>query len=396
MRVTVLLSVSALFVSSAGVLSAREADLGELADRLDAIERYDGSARYGVLLPSAADDIVYDVKLHSIKTEGDELSPCDYLIEWTLPTPSGESSGFSAYASKNHFRYRDERLQEYHYDWDSIPFVTGRGGVQRNAQFAEILPQFLASQLRTIADDQAYSYTFAPDTVYGGQRVALIDAVETRNGYTAREMQFVFDADTALPIKIELENNPGAISEQTVTIEFSNESADVVESFDEDALIDRYPDVFERYRQSNFRVENLPGTLMPTFSLPTTAGRRYTHHKGEKFVSPVIVAVLDPSVGSTEETVGALRSAVGSLPMNVDLIFAFVSNNADQIGETVSEAGVGETVLMTARSLARDCGVTSFPTLIFVDRDGMVKDTHLGFNKDLSNVVIQKAALIGR
>ena len=49
---------------------------------------------------------------------------------------------------------------------------------------------------------------------------------------------------------------------------------------------------------------------------------------------------------------------------------------------------------MSGNRFAGDCGVTGFPTLLFVDTDGVVKDVQLGFNKDIKNIVIQKMALI--
>lgn len=369
--------------------------INEIADRLDNVERYEAGASYSVLLPSASDEITYVIDLQSTKTHDDPLSACDYLIDWRLPTPSGQSSGFSAYADGSHYRYRDERLQEYHYDWDSIPFLTGRGGVQRNAQFVDILPQSIAAQLRTIATDSAYDYSMRPTSIDAKSAIA-VDAIESRDGYTARELSYIFDSESFLPIKIDMENNPGAISEQTVTIEFSPAAVEAVTVIDEPALISRYPKIFERFRQSNFRVENLPGTMLPTFSLPTIDAKRYSRQKGDPFKAPTILVMIDPTVATATQTVEAVRSAVGKLPMTVDIIWAFTSNNIDLIEPVVGSALIGETPLMTARSLARDCGVSSFPTLIFVNRDSSIKDVALGFNKDLETVVIQKAALLER
>lgn len=365
----------------------------DIVTPLESMTDFKGTVSYEVLLPAADDPIVYTVEMRSDRNPADSLSLCDYLIDWSLPTPSGVSKGFSAYFGGHHYRYRDERLQEYHMDWDSIPFTMGRGGVQRNAQFVDILPQYLARELRTIMTDSAYDYRLTPDTLFNGERVITLKARLNYKGYVSKEILYVFDRDTRLPLFAEIDNNPGAISEQTVTIRFNEMAHEPFDLTGEPALIERYPEVFEKYRESSFRVENLPGTPMPAFSAPTTTGERYTHHRGDAFRAPTIIVLLDPAVASTPAVIAALREAVASSPVAVDLVMAFISNNVDAIEQLVPEIHPGEHLLMTARALARDCGVNVYPTVIIAGRDGNVKDVVLGYNKELADIVIQKVAL---
>lgn len=70
-----------------------------------------------------------------------------------------------------------------------------------------------------------------------------------------------------------------------------------------------------------------------------------------------------------------------------------LSNNVDEIEAIVPGLRIGEHLLMSAKPLARDCGATSFPTLIICRADGTVADIVLGYNNDMTSVVIQKAAL---
>lgn len=368
--------------------------IGELIDRLGTVERYNASANYDVLLPSATDDIIYTVDLQSISTPTDTLSPCDYLIDWSFNTPSGKSSGFSAYSNASHFRYRDQRLQEYHFDWDSIPFMTRDGGVQRNAQFAELLPQYLAAQLSRISSRPEYTYNFIAERTTGGRRLVVVEAEESYQGYTARKMEYQFDAMTGMPVKIEIESNPGEISEQNVTVNFSEPRNATVERFAEDVLIDRYPEVFEKYRRSNFRAENLPGTQLTSFSSPTPTGERFTYNRGEAFPSPTVIVVLDPSVATTEATIADIRNTTAMLPYNVEIIWAFVSNNVETIENLLGESVEGEKAVMSARALTRDSGITTFPTILFVNRNGIIGDIQLGYNKTLPEIVMQKTALL--
>lgn len=368
--------------------------VGELSRRLAALEPYRSAARYGVLLPSAENEIVYDINLQSAAAS-DSLAPCDYFIEWSVGTPSGESTGFSSYSGGNHFRYADERLQEYHFGWDSIPFQQGRGSVQLNARFAELLPAFLAEQMAKIATDSAYACKLAP-AVYNGREAVRVDATEHVRGYVARQLSYLFDAVTGAPLRITMENNPGAISEQSVSVEYlPADGGTAMASFNEAALIERYPEVFERFRDGNFRLENLPGTAMPQFALPTVTGERYTHHRGDRFLHPTVIAIIDPAVASVASTVADVREAVNAMPMTADIIWVFKSRNIDTIEEIVG-CGLlqGETVLMGANAIARDCGVTAYPAFIFVAPDGIIKSVHIGANKDLRSIVMQKVALM--
>ena len=54
----------------------------------------------------------------------------------------------------------------------------------------------------------------------------------------------------------------------------------------------------------------------------------------------------------------------------------------------------GEHLLLNARSLARDCGASSLPVVIIAAPSGVVKNVLLGYNSDLSTVVLQSIALL--
>lgn len=372
----------------------RVASIDELCRCLASAGDYRASVRYGVLLPAADNEVVYDIDLQSAAA-ADTLAPCRYLISWEVDAPSGKSTGFNAYADGNHFRYSDERLQEYHIANDSTPFVSAHGGVQRNARFTELLPAFIAGTLESMINDSTYTYTFNPGAKYAGKDAVRIDAVQDIKGYTAREISYIFDAGTALPLRIAIESNPGAVSEQSITIDYSNPEGESVGDFSETTLMALYPEVFERFRSGNFRLENLPGTAMPRFSLPTLGGERVTHHRGEPFSSPTIIAVIDPDVASVSETINDVRSAVASLPFAVDVVWAVNSRHQDTVeqlfGKPTSE---GEKILLGANSIIRDCGITAFPALIFAGKDGVIKSVHIGANKNLAEIVMQKVAVM--
>ncbi len=370
--------------------------LDEAISRLERAEGFAATAEYAVTLPQAQDDIVYSVKLASEPASGDPLCEADYLISWELPTPSGLSEGFLGYFDGHHYRYRDHRLQEYHYEWDSIPFITRGGGVQRNGQFVDLLPQELGASLRRMASDSLVSLSFNPDTIVGGRSVMGLTAVQSVRGYTGRIMKLLLDRSTAMPLMIDNEFNPGQISEQLVVVKYGYPADSAVGGvpLSEEALAARYPEVFEKYRESNYSIENLRGEPLPGFSLPTPTRERYSRAKGDAFAAPTIVAILDPEAGFAAETLAALREGVGNAPRGVDLILAFVSGNPDRVRELVGEPRAGETVLLSARSLARDCGATSFPAVIVADERGRVANVILGFNNSLATDVIQSVATL--
>lgn len=377
-------------------LAASARGLADIVEALESRECFDSDVMFSVSLPQSDKDVVYNIDLRSLRAEGDKLSTCDYLIDWTLDTPSGAVKGFSAYYDGHHYRYRDNRLQEYHVEWDSIPFsqAGGRGAVHRLAQFADLLPAGIAEQLRAMERDSCYRYTITAGQSVDGIPALKLETVMTVDGVTAVERDYFFDAGSLMPLRIDTESNPGSITEQSIYVRYSYPAEPVCTPINEEALMAAYPEVFEKYRESNFRIENLAATPMPPFSLPTTTGERYTYHRGDPFRTPTLIVILDPSTGFNRQLVEAVRGAADQLPYNADVIYAFASNNVDAIEEVVPEIRPGEHLLMSAKSLARDCGAASLPVMIAVDRSGIVKNVMLGFNNDMENVVLQNMGLL--
>lgn len=370
-----------------------------IADVVAALEKtgcYEADARFNVSLPQSENDVVYNVKLSSAPAPADKLSPCSYLTEWSLDTPSGPVKGFSAYFDGHHYRYRNERLQEYHTEWDSIPFMPSgnSAGVQASAQFTDLYPAFIARELSMMEKDGRYAMSVKPDALFDGRKAVEVKAVMTVSDVTAMEKRFFFDASTMLPLRIDTESNPGQITEQSMLVTYSYPAEMHCPELSEAALTESYPEVFEKYRENNFRIENLAGTQLPTFSLPTTTGERYTYHRGDSFAAPTVIALLDPAAGFNAEIVSAVRGAVDRLPAQADVIWVFNSTNIDAIENVVREIRPGEHLLMNGKSLARDCGAASLPVVIMTDSKGKVKNVVLGFNNELGNVVLQTMALV--
>jgi len=382
-----------------GMSAKKFTSASEIADMLNRIENYSAKARFTVSMPQLAEDVVYNVNIAQKDSPEDPLGCDSYLLDWHLSSHDNDRSGFSAYFEGNHYRHSDERLQEYHLQWDSIPFMPGligsnAQGVHRTAQFYNMLPQAIAADLHRMLTDSAYTVTLHPDTLVSGMHVVGINIRMVQDGITAMEAEYLFAPRTYLPLRIHFENNPGSISEQTVYMDYLTSDTNPIDSITEPWLIERYPDVFARFRESNFSIENLPGQRLPAFALPTTTGERYTRRSSDGFRSPTIVALLDATTGFTSDVVAALRQAVDRLPYDADLIMAFTDNVADRVEAIVARPRPGEHLLTSARPLVRDCGAASLPTIILVSPNGTVQNVILGYNNDLASDVIQKMALI--
>lgn len=383
------LSLSA-FLSIIFTLSATTPKLKRYIENMCRACDYAAKVNYAVLLPQAEDPVEYFIDMQSTVVPADTLAPCRYLLSWKRGGADSDAiEGFTAYLDGAHYRYRDNRLQEYHVQWDSIPFMIKGGGVQCSAQFVDVLPQFVGRELGRLVNDTCFKYTFTPDTLYRGHNVSVLKGKLLYHGYTGKELTYIFNPATGMVSTIEYENNPGSISEQTVTISYSDPASVTFPLTCEDDLTALYPEIFEHFRESNFKVENLPGSPLPTFSAPTIAGERYTYQRGNALKKAAIIVVLDDSLTDPRLTLDAVTQAHETSPVDFTTIIAFVSNHPDKVEEIVDGYSF-DNVIIGARALARDCGVTLYPTLLYVAPSGIVKDITLGYNKDLANIVIQK------
>ncbi len=386
-----LIRYTALCTLLAVALQATASDVptpGEIAARLGGCKSFSADARFEVWLPNAGDPVEYSILLLSSDNGGaDTLSGFDYLIDWTLTRAAGESRGFSAYFGGNHYRYRDGRLQEYHYTDNPAPFAPDgdlRKGVQSQAQFVNLLPGALADELRMMESDSSYTYKVSERdgnvTIAGNQSI---------NGNEVRTFKYTFSASDGMPRRLDIDTNPGQISEQSMTVEYTYGCAQHELPHSEDALMKLYPEEFARFRQNDFRLEKLPGQSLPEFSVQAIDGGRMTHHKSDTFDAPVVLLLLDSNAGNPEAVLGAVRNSVELYPGTVQQVTAFVDNRLEDVEGVCGRPLQGERVLYGARALARDCGVTVTPTLIFVSSDGVVENYIQGMNKNLGNEVLE-------
>ncbi len=362
------------------------------AMRLYDIHDYAASVTYEVLLPSADEPVTYRLKVASTPNATDTIGHGNYLIEWSLDHDGKKSEGFTAYFDGNFFRYKDYRLQEYHAAEDMEPFAPGGDiakGIQQQTQFADVLPPHMTMALGEMLNDSSYTVTVTPDEA---KQLIIIDGVRTINGSEAMRAQYQFDRDL-LPVKYEITTNPGGMGEHVVTAVYDYSDDDMLSAPDSEAeLAERYSEIFNKYRERDFTIDNLPGRPLPAFSATTPTRERYRHTKNSGFAAPTVIALLDSGNEKTADIISQLRAGVDSAATRTDLIMAFGGNDAEEIEKVSDSLRPGEFVLMSARGLIRDCGATVLPVVMVCDRDGIVKDLIIGDNNAIADFVIKETA----
>lgn len=356
--------------------------LDALIERLDTVTGYSAAIRYSVTLPQAEDDVVYDVGI-------DQPDSGSYLIQWSVDTPSGVNEGFSAWIGDGHFyNYRNHRLREYHTEWDSVP-LTGDRAVQHTVQFAQLRPAGIARELRAMAADTA---RFRISMVSPDE----LSVIRMANGMPDAEMRWLFDPAMGMPVEFSAEYNPGALAEQLVRAVYAPCAPTVTVSLSEKWLINRYPEVFENCRQSNFAIESMPGQQLPSFSLPLTFGdSRLSHQSGAELGFPVtVIVLLDADAALTPRLVDEIRSASARVPVENQVIYAFAGRDPE-----VNRAALGgrllpgESAVNGARRLAADCGAASLPVVMVCDRHAVVRNVTVGLNNQLAADVMKMITL---
>lgn len=375
---------------------------GRLLTLISSLERmtdFQADVDLRISMTQMPEDVVYSLKLYSQGSTADSLTPCNYLIDWNFPSHNESRGGWSAYFDGNFYRMSGSRLMEYHMADDITPFVPASvglttPGIHRRAQFVELLPAFVADDIRRMLADTTVRLGFTADTLYRGEHVAMLQASTHTYGERTSRTLMTFDCESYRPLYREVENNPGSIAEQTLTATYSKTGSTLPGMLGEELLKELYPDDFENFRQSNFVITQMPGRQLPGYALKNPLGQRITYREGDTPDAVTLLALIDPSSTLTADYVKALRTAAAQAPDEVNIIWALLSTDLDMAEEIAAEATSAETILLNARSLATACGAADLPALLIVGTNGVVAHVVIGYNQDLCSDVIQQTALI--
>lgn len=375
------------------ILSNDKAQVGNLITQLAGIKNFCSDVRINVTLPITMQDISYEARVLTQPSYNDTLSPVKYLIEARDTT---DQISFFSYFDGNYYNFSGDKLREYHWTYDSIPFIEKTNGnqiiapVHRSGLFVGLIPSFLAKEINVLCKSSENKINFVEDSIISGHHSTFLKVYEYIKGNPSRELEYHFDRNTKVPIYYQIISNPGSMSEQTLSATFNPCDADSIE-ISQKFLMNLHKDIFQKYLTSNFTLNNLKNSKLPLFSLPTTTAERYTWN-GE-FLNPTIIVFLDSEAGLTGQTILDIRKAVEEMPFVTTVIWIFKDKDLHAILDQMPETKLDEYTLVNGKSLATDCGVTGFPSIIIADKGGIVKNVIIGYNNNLKDDVIQKTVL---
>lgn len=351
----------------------------QLADSLAKMQCYGANVKYVVSLPSVGggDDVAYDVHLESTAAPTDTLLPFSYLIDWTLLYNGEFYRGFHSYDHGVHFRYRDGRLQQWRFEDDPSAFVVGgtpARGVHALAQFVDAVPQAIAQKILTAIADTTCVYSLKDNG-----EVLIFEGMTQGSKF-----RYIFDSTMLTPREFEVTNNPDQISEQTVSVKYG--FSPTVCQFSEESISERYPEAFKQIA-GKYSLEK--GQYLPTFSAPTPTRERYMHERGTGFGAPTVFVFLESGNPQIRQLISDIRALASECGMGI--VWAFGDHRAEEPQDLIPDLRPGESLLFKARSAARDCGVTNFPTVIVADLQGRVVDFTDDFNQSIRDFVIKSA-----
>lgn len=369
--------ITSIYLLFIGLAAAAQAPL-TYARVLGSLDCAQADIKAQIELPGAQEPVVYDIHIESTNAAAtDTLSRSNYLIDWTLHRSGDNSKGFAAYFDGTHIRWRDTRMQEYYAAQDVRPFTSSKP-VHKTVQFADLLPENLSAALKEMATDSAWSWQVFKRPAY-----VRIDATQRLQGYDVMTVEMTFDTKTQLPLSVSRVYNPGGISEQEVTYKYTWLNSPC-HAINEQYLTELYNDAFERFRSNSFKAESLKGQPLPAYALNDADGVRHKHRRGEHLDHPSIYVFIDPQTVTASQTISDVRGAMQSLPVSVDVYWLTPA------GTNMITPEFGETILPKAKSMIVDCGISSYPTLIFVNSNGTVAQVHIGQNNNMADVVTQQ------
>ena len=313
-------------------------------------------------LPGADESVTYEIDLFSEVAPADTLAPFNYLIEWTSESPAGQTSrGFSAYFNGRFYRGNDTNITAYDFDIEPERFAPGgdpEGGIQNTEAFLDLIPAVVISYTR-----------------------GRTDISDSRGDVELSRSSYVYDSG-GRPVSCRKIISPDTRQEQMQTIGWTYPDVDEI-SIDLPTLQLRHPDEFAALEVRAAGVAGLPGRELPGFNAPASDGRRYDYTVGEGFRRPMVIIAMDEATTASAALLGQVCDACH----NAGVMAIFKSNRMDRISD-LTKSVQPDITLYSARKALRQLGITRFPTIIVVDRDGIVRKVLQGENNNAVSDVI--------
>lgn len=300
----------------------------------------------------------------------------DYLIEYRNANDS-TISFVANIGDTDYYRFDGRKLSEYHRANDSIPFI-GTNPVTKSGIIYPFIPSVVMQEINNLcADTQNKVSENNSGVKYITQYIA---------GHEARDIKYTASSDN-LPLLYDALNNPGQMGEQSLTVTYTYPENVSIPMLSESMLIERYPEQFASLRSNNFSVTQLTGKPLPTISAISVNGEQYeiTDKKSQNR----IIVFIESGAGLNEYTISQIRQGVDQCAFPSQLIWIYSGRNLDAIYEEIGRAADDEILLLGGKRAATKLGITGYPTILFVNKKGIVSNISIGTNNDLKSIVIQ-------
>lgn len=364
--------------------------ISQVISRLDRINHYKGEALFLVTLPMTDEEVEYRLSLQYQKNPADTLYGYSYLIDLSSETNPSINGNFIYYDSGNYYNFSNQRLREYHAEENPTPFYDKTNkqnelpGIQRSGLFTEELPMEIASRLKKYRDQPENHIRSYSDTLINGLRCNALYIDEYMNGEVIRSAFYVFDSEHGTPIFKEVENNPGHLGSQTVTVKYiSSDTKSPFPSnfFSEENLMEQKNDIIAPFRSNYFKAQNLTGKPAPGFSLPLLNSEERFDPSTYKNQF-LILAFVDTASSFCKNAL----ACAGPLSQNKNLTWVTLLSEkaSDELVQYQQQNKLPGIVACNARNIASRYGIANYPTLFVISPDGEIIFVQIGYDPDLS------------
>ncbi|WP_418495331.1 peroxiredoxin family protein [Coprobacter sp.] len=363
--------------------------VSQIISRLNQIEHYRGEALFRVTLPMTDEEVEYRLSLRCQRNPTDTLYGYSYFIDLTSESNPAINGNFIYYDSGNYYNFSNQRLREYHAEEDTAPFHDKMNnqnelpGIHRSGLFIEELPMEIASRLQRCLSNPENRIRTYSDTLINNRKCNALYIDEYINGEIIRSSVYIFDSESGTPIFKEVENNPGHLGSQTVTVKYI--SSDIKTPFpnnffSEENFIEQKGNIIATFRSNYFKANNLTGKTAPNFSLPLLNDeKRFDLSEYED--RPLILAFVDTTSSFCKNTLDCAKYFSDN--KNLLWITLLSEKNSDDLIKYQEQNELPGIVTCNAQSIAAKYGIANYPTLFVISPEKKIISVQIGYDPDL-------------
>lgn len=363
--------------------------VSQIISRLNQIEHYRGEALFRVTLPMTDEEVEYRLSLRCQRNPTDTLYGYSYFIDLTSESNPAINGNFIYYDSGNYYNFSNQRLREYHAEEDTAPFHDKMNnqnelpGIHRSGLFIEELPMEIASRLQRCLSNPENRIRTYSDTLINNRKCNVLYIDEYINGEIIRSSVYIFDSESGTPIFKEVENNPGHLGSQTVTVKYI--SSDIKTPFpnnffSEENFIEQKGNIIATFRSNYFKANNLTGKTAPNFSLPLLNDeKRFDLSEYED--RPLILAFVDTTSSFCKNTLDCAKYFSDN--KNLLWITLLSEKNSDDLIKYQEQNELPGIVTCNAQSIAAKYGIANYPTLFVISPEKKIISVQIGYDPDL-------------